>query len=340
VSEPFDLKHVKLSGFNTGLDRPSSIPKDENVRRVAKAFEHSIDRLLMLHFLPLMISGIAAHFTENMDRAFFEATGSLPDYSVKNDASPEVYARFRQIGAAKSKAHAEQHASLPPDKRPSTSSHPIGRRAYDLLTGPVDQASYPAFQWSIYSMVVFVFAAFESLVEDLWIVAVNHDPKRAVDEFTRTQEGQQDKSIPLKALYNVDFDIQNRFGELLVSSERYQFSSMAKSDKNYIALFGPRFDAIQKCKEHRRQHVLQLVRNVIVHQSGIADGRLMQALTEARRKPLKLTDDELGHPLVNAVTGRELQVDGEYCHALFGDTYRAANNLLRFVDKWIFQAPH
>src|SRR5207302_1450308 len=121
-----------------------------------------------------------------------------------------------------------------------------------------------------------IWTAFETLVGDLWEVAVNiHPHTLAAMRGVKGQEA-EGKQLPASYLERFQYDVKDKMGTIL-KEHRCDFTSLSGIAEAYRLAF-PR-----DCKIHaeefwqdRNIKACCLIRNAIVHKAGIVDEEFLR----------------------------------------------------------------
>ena len=126
----------------------------------------------------------------------------------------------------------------------------------------------------LHAIVTQLWTAYECLVRDLWIAAVNAGSatlsQRAFNGIDNKErdDGISRKAISVGHLARYGFDIKNKVGDLLVS--KFEFSDVDGMKKAYVSVFenADEFDTIFG---HSNLRQLAKSRHLIVHRAAIID---------------------------------------------------------------------
>jgi len=191
------------------------------------------------------------------------------------------------------------------------------------------------------SQVVGAWTAFESLTGDLWEAALNVCPKvlaklsgvsRRIEKLAQgkplpqLQGGSRevdDKKVSLGDIEKFTrgtYDLRQNMGSMLRA--RFNFSVLEEIRQAYSCAFAKRHDVIDAALADKAIDALNIVRNIIVHNNGIADDEYVQRLKSIPpAPPLKL--------------GESLQLDGKIVKELIGPVIRRMAELITEVDLWV-----
>ena len=122
--------------------------------------------------------------------------------------------------------------------------------------------------------------AFEILVTDLWITALNGNPRFAHNSLatlTSRSAAQNPKQITVDDLAVFGFDLRDHMGTLL--SERFKFTGVEPIEKSYLAAFGGTSGCTQRIKsifEKPPLRELEATRHLLAHKNGVVDKKFNQ----------------------------------------------------------------
>ena len=329
----FDSGDLRLTACTAFAHADINIPHltTSGLRPISKAFRSNIAQLRFMMLLPAHIGDLAMMMQHLADLAEHQTTGVLSNSipSDKKDAyetcwmklfraelDRRAYERVQPewhdkalIKLKNSTAPAEMLGTLPPPM-------PLGLSA--MLS------SYLTSTWT----------AFETMCGDLWEAAVNTSPERLAHlkgERRRLMKGSQSrfqaeqpetKSVPLNLLQSHRFDVKDKMGTILRES-RFEFSRIQDIREAYALAFDRDSAKIDEVLTDKTIDALHIVRNVIVHQAGLADERYMKA-----KGNLKLPNAALGAPLL---------LDGEIVVNMISPVIDRSKKLLDAVDGWLIK---
>jgi hypothetical protein len=166
--------------------------------------------------------------------------------------------------------------------------------------------------------------AFEALVEELWINALNLHP-RGLAELKGAKKGSgDDKKIDLSLLQRHHYDLSSKMGHVL--SKRYSFDRLEGIKNAYIEAFSPDGDIIKTIISDPTLEALAQTRHVIVHNGGIIDAAYLKHKSIL---PTAIQGDVGGH----------LKLDGEIAATLMAPAMQLGWNLIAAVDQWLDSHP-
>lgn len=163
---------------------------------------------------------------------------------------------------------------------------------------------------------------FECLASDLWVAALNAEPRRLAQRVLGSMESDLEEdgisarhlSVGLAAKHN--FDLRHCLGTLL--EVKFDFSSVSGIQKAYEAAFGKSKRLEEVMRPELRE--LEQVRHLIVHRGGISDEKFIKVTKLKVRR--------------NAA----LQVKPAQVRAYAESVIIGSAGLLEIVDEWM-QSP-
>jgi len=201
------------------------------------------------------------------------------------------------------------------------------------------------------SQLVFAWTAFEAMVTDLWIVAVNNQPnilarlagyakrieKMATGAFKDDDQEEKQKQLVEKGravslneigkLTEHGYDLSSKMGNLLSSSSGMKFSTLEGIRRAYSLAFyekeqKARTDRIDNALANTGLDELSAVRNLIIHRAGKADDEYEKRAKCLPRLPKLEKNDEI-------------QLNGELCRMLTKSFITCSIALINGVDDWL-----
>ena len=136
--------------------------------------------------------------------------------------------------------------------------------------------SWEGIQATLAAMLMGLWTAFESLVQDTWVTAVNARPDplgtRIVKRSADLNLGSQIKSISWDSILKVRFDLTDSLGTVLLDQRAVDFQRLNSIRRAYEITFANEFEAIFS-KHYDALQELEAVRNLFAHKGGVIDDR-------------------------------------------------------------------
>lgn len=336
-----DYKFVELSKIDRSFEKYSASLKAPRIAEVVNAFVSNMNRAYCLAVFPIELPSITVHamtmlaglvtvrFLQNKQDVNFNIMTDLR--SILEDHGSSIDAMARALWD--DPVYADQLRQMIADSI-------IPRLANDIK---VFEIAIDAF---LAAVIVNSWTAFETLAGDLWVSAINAHPhglSRLAGKEKRIsfQAGVQkepsesggrrdedDKKIPLNRIHDVTlgtFDLSSKMGDLLKG--RVRFTSLWEIRRAYSLAFSDKIDkkvteAVDAALADNALDSLSLVRNVIVHKSGIADEEYDN---ERKRLPAVPQVDK----------GQPISSDGDIVRCLVEPAARCSLSLLETIDAWL-----
>jgi hypothetical protein len=203
----------------------------------------------------------------------------------------------------------------------------MGTDAYDLGSPNGE------FETAMASQLVFIWTAFEALVEDLWVkclnlrprlgfIALNVEPDPTDSEEEKDRKMNANIEIPQWFLKQKDLNIHSNMGTVL--RRKWRFDNRREAQKAYECIFKKLHPQIKIIFENKSLKWLAALRNAFVHNAGIVDNEFR-----------KLVKD---HPSLGLIpNAKPIPLDGKLVRDLGWETVAQARSLLGMVDDWLKQ---
>jgi hypothetical protein len=194
-----------------------------------------------------------------------------------------------------------------------------------------NEGTYLALEGLLSSMIIGAWGAFETLATDLWIAALNANPKlgiRALGAEPKSSDDDSEKrrkakikyGFPIQRLHGYDYNLKNSMGSLLRG--KWDFGRRDETCDAYKAAFGARpTDAseVDSIFENTELRWLAALRNALVHRGGLADEGFLSLVEQ--------------HPTLNkSETDKPIKLDGSLAKPLIESAIDCSSKLLAFVD--------
>lgn len=173
----------------------------------------------------------------------------------------------------------------------------LHRQKWELLEGPLDKllhtkilsdGSMELQNWALTfedintgvkmilaAQITLAWTAFEVLATDLWVAALNDMPNPLASKFAATkQEKGQEKSLTIAKMAsygNRDFDLSKLMGNIL-RDNKADFTSLRSTQFAYEKAFDCKVSAF----DSDDLKLLELLRNLILHNAGIVDEKFIE----------------------------------------------------------------
>jgi hypothetical protein len=184
-----------------------------------------------------------------------------------------------------------------------------------------------AIEAMLVALLLQAWTAFESFAADVWVAALNANPKKFAKRVAGAKPSagasSQEKSVHVSSLEKFDFNLTNSMGTLL--KDKFDFARLSNIKNAYVAAFGDEAKLLFDTSFLNCANIaaLQAVRNVYAHRGGKADVIFRSAISKCAASPY--------HGLATLEDGKKIEVDGIMVRELFVSTCMIALALLRFV---------
>jgi hypothetical protein len=289
--------------------------KTETLRAVGAAYERNIRRVYSLVlFAPAAIwmAITVQRHTDKIEHKYPQKDKrtriALIDQAVKKEL--DLHSEILRKGGKEADVLFEQQHKV--------SFHILSSQSGDFSDGPE--------AWMA-SQIIATWTAFESMAEDLWEAALNTKPKILARLSGRNQSraaksGDDPKKIRLDWLYQHDFNLANHMGTIFLEEKRYSFDNLDGIRDAYTDAFSVDGEAVAKLISNNSLDASSLIRNNLVHNGGIIDGKYL-------KRASVLPPEALG-PL-----GAPILMDGELVAEINGPVIRTGHALIVAVDDWL-----
>ncbi|MFZ0423469.1 MAG: hypothetical protein WAL80_11385 [Xanthobacteraceae bacterium] len=317
--------------------------KTPGLQWVSGAFRFNIARVRFMMLVPAHIGDLSTRMQHLLDVAVIETAGTLTDFSkIKDDeidTIARVTARFKELFDAELNTRVEE--------REKTGWHEAALALLKIGTAPAELlASLPppmsnGLSAMLSSYLTGTWTAFETMCGDLWETALNispsrlahlkGNPKRLFKNAVSNREDSFDqgdrsnsKSVPLDIIQRLGFDVKNRMGTVLRES-RFEFSRLSDIRRAYASAFDIDNSDIDAALSHKSIDALRVVRNLIIHQSGLADDAYLKLIPKLK--------------LPFAGKGRPILLDGPTVINMISPVISCSSRLMGAVDSWLIKHP-
>lgn len=319
-----DWKYFDLvaPGRHARRDRVLNI-SSECLREVVQAFLVNVARMDSFIFFPAEVAMQALGNQIIRDHAIFKITGKITirnrqfDKETLRAINKEI---VKQRGIQKRKFNSGKESR---EQRRLSS----GVGYINQLLG-TSYGANQSIEALLFSVIVESWVAFETLAADLWFTALDYGPPEwrartlsKAHKFRKRKESDGDSppSIPVE-----DADPQKRFAASLRKNDLVSFQKFWYIKFWYKVAFGS--EAAEIFKLNRNISVLAAVRNVIIHNSGIADKQYIGVVKGF---------SDLG---LSGEIGKPIHLNGELVRELRNVAIHLGSELVLFIDRGIASA--
>jgi len=277
-----------------------SIPSDGPFAIPGQAFRQNLHRVFATAIAPEMFAAQYMFCREKLPVGAITTTGPM--------LSAEAIAQMRQVAAQEFRWDFS------------------GTDVDGWFGGAHSVASKLAFESLIGSILIGTWTAFETLAGDLWVTALNENPRLGVralgaepkpgdDNNERRRTTRIKQALPIQRLQRYDYNLKHALGDLL--REKWDFGRRDETRDAYKAAFGltpEDASELDNIFDNIELRWLAAMRNALVHRGGIADEQFLSLVethptwgkTEVG-KPITI-NGLLAAPLVENAIGRGLKL--------------------------------
>jgi hypothetical protein len=269
-----EIEFAKAQDFGRAYESLHHEIAVDEIRGIAQTFTNNIDRIQTVLCLPANI----AYWSTAILAAGFQARREL-NLDLWGTLSAEDEERVATNIANQLQV---QTLKLAEDETNRSGQQAFASQLFDQLidkwANPNNSLAKPAVEAAratLGSAVTALWTAFEVLIEDLWVTAINLSPS-LLDAYTKPEGKNQEKSFAvseiLKMTKEFGGEILKHMGTILRDSEKVEFDPLRAAKKVYEKTFD------QRMKVHFAWpdvFTLELIRNVIVHKGGLIDARFV-----------------------------------------------------------------
>ena len=165
-------------------------------------------------------------------------------------------------------------------------------------------------------MISGAWSAFEAMAADLWIAALNKDPKKLALNYA-SKNGQ--KNFIISQLAEYQFNIKYRIEELYKNHKKVSFDTLNDIKIAYSQAYGIFENEV--LGDTKELFIAEKTRHLIAHRSGIVDAEYAKFVRNTE-------------PYGGFCIGNPIPLNGPLVAVLIESCASAGIKLLNFVDKW------
>lgn len=189
--------------------------------------------------------------------------------------------------------------------------------------------SWQSVQAAMAAILMGLWTAFEVLMQDAWIAAVNSHPiplaQRMIESPATIDAGLQVKSFSFKDLLGAHFDFTDSMGTALLRKRAVDFQSFKSICSAYKIAFAEELEPIFASAGANLAE-LEAVRNLFAHKGGTIDRKFLNRVRGVAE-------------LKEAKEGQLLFITGHYVAAKANAVAECATKLVSAVDDWLLANP-
>ena len=121
--------------------------------------------------------------------------------------------------------------------------------------------------------------AFECLVSDVWVEALNNGPRDIANRVVIHKDlKRRDDPITVRMLVDLEYDVRKELGAFLRETRRVSFQTLDGIVAAYSMAFGPDSVELFKTIDGGFIEALSACRNILAHKAGVADKDFMKQI--------------------------------------------------------------
>jgi len=300
----FEQLLAVASACSRYVDEKSAGFRSKTTRDAASQLSRQMQEIHELLFLPIRLLIMMRGYVEGIYDVRREIRRLLARHEVRDKA--ELLRRIDE--------HIEKSDN--PASRPEFVKESF-EDAFRVFFLP-HAASEPSLTVLLSAALIYTWTAFECLASDLWVAALNHNPRPLAQSVlgsleTDSDTGLSSRHIQVGLAAKHGFDLRHCLGTLL--KPRFDFSSVPGITDAYERAFGK--SKQPESLKHSDLRLLEQMRHLIVHRGGAADARFRTATK------------------VRARLGSRIRVKPGQVHRCLLAALGASMDLLHMVENWI-----
>jgi hypothetical protein len=286
------------------------------LRPIAEAFQWNLIRSSTFALLPSWIALEALREQLWLDYAATKSGHSInPDlFEFRLQASSQVAAdEFNRLVETYRKLPDEQHREL---------LDSIGISYIEYRLKIRDQRAVPtAIEALLATVIIDSWAAFENLVSDLWVTAVDKGPSEVASRVSLSKQLQKpDDHITPATVHKLEHDPRTQLGSWLRETGRVSFQKLDYIRVYYGEAFGKDVRTLFDEVEGGYIVALAAFRNALIHNAGKADAQFVNQVAR--------------FPEFRSINVKDaIVLDGEIVKRLRNAGMYLGQKLIQFVDK-------
>jgi hypothetical protein len=319
---------------NASLETPKV--KTAELEPIVSAFRYNVGRIRSMMLTPALIGHLTTEIQQLLFHIEFELTGRIGKVAptVPDENAENISKRFLELYTAQQEEDAKLLGTPAWDKM-VLERQMMGAQYVNILARSLHGSL--GFEAMLAAYLTGTWTVFETLTGDLWETAVNAYPSRLAhlngianrlskgrslerDRTSSKRATDEIKSIPLNLVQAYRFDLRNKMGTLL-REQRFEFSRLEDIRRAYALAFDEDSKEIDEALTDQAIDALRIVRNVIVHQGGIADANYVKLASAMNLPPAALR--------------RQILLDGAKVVEMISPVISCASRLLGAVDEWL-----
>ncbi len=298
----------------------------EAIRPIAEAFGRNMTRMASLSDCVFQAVEVALRYQSRSDTARLAIFGHLDPIDLPDD-HPQMEAFLEVIEALKQTPSVFQ-LQFPPLV--------MGKTFVSEFLKEHDSFLPQGLKAILAAQLVGAWTAYETLMRDLWVVSLNEKPiPLALNALGLNRQSKSQRaskgSFDYEVLARCDFNLSGQMGTILADSKEFCFERVDGIRAAYEKVFGEQIaEGFERAKrDGGKEHIeqwkdahekglvaLEALRNVIVHNGGVADKRFLEKVAKDPRYNSLKRGDEV--PISGGLVSELSQFAANRCMQMIG----------------------
>ncbi len=324
ADQRFEIGFESASQFRA--DYVSMASRFDGLQPIMRAFIRNMNRVRGIGMFPIKV--IALSILNEAARVEALANKKVPFHDpriIRGDAKFDE-GLWTEVDSERKRLILEWQSSDPDFRRQVAGMGISGLN--DILNSTLEE-NWDAVQATMAAMLMGLWTAFESFMQDTWIVVVNARPiplaQRVVEPSANLETGMQMKQLSMKEIVNKGFDLRGAMGTLLLRQKAVDFQQFKTIRAAYKVAFA---DELESAFEPYAVDLslLEAVRNLFAHKGGVIDEKF---LNRARKRP----------EFSGAKVGDIIGIGGATVAKNANTVADCATAMIKALDKWLVDNP-
>jgi len=285
--------------------------RSASLRPVAHAFATDLTRTASLAFTPIGVAYYARRDQRFEDYAAFKSTGKVDpqlSFLVEQELPDVIQQELKEERIKEKSVSAIEFIKRRKD---------YGLTYVESLL-KVSEGMRISLEAIMTSVVIESWTAFETLVSDVWIIAVNEGPQEFAQRVSLVVQGKSDSKIPQHHRDQLQYDPRKEYAAAQVEIGNVTFRRLDRIIYWYSITLKNHVSKI--FSDHKDIHALSAYRNVLIHNQGIVDKDFI--------KQIEPVSDLRGTYKID----RKLELDGGLVQRLRNAAIALGIKLIQAVD--------
>jgi hypothetical protein len=291
------------------------------IKSIVELYRYNVVRTRYLMLMPALIGDQAFSLQRSLDIAEFQIFGNLSEADRPQHETSRIQCRSVEI-FNKNTADGLKMRETGEWDRFVYQKHKEGIIPALILSK--SNHARAMFEAMINAYIISAWTAIETLLGDLWEESLNIDPHGLAHlngkPVSSSKDGRnQEKAVAIDIISEHNFDLSHVMGSVL--RRRFEFSRLENARQAYALAFSSRNTKVIDAINSKELDALCVIRNLLVHKSGIADDLYIKHSNRLR--------------LPKAAKGDVVNIDGEIAISIIKPAFECGSNLLAAVDEWL-----